>query len=64
MVQKSNSIVRALSSPLMALTATATVCDEAAKLAKNLAVSMKMGLPGGWPTSSLSAWIINSPQSQ
>ncbi len=57
-------MVNALSRPLMAFTATETVSADGAKLEKKRAVSMKIGLPGGCPTSSLSAWMMNSPQSQ
>ena len=54
MVQNRSNMVAALSSPDMALTISATlVTSPNAKLAKNRAASMNMGLPGGCPTSSL-----------
>ena len=64
MVQKSRRIVPALSRADIALTQIATVLGPEAKLMKNLAASMKIGLPGGCPTSNLLPWAINSPQSQ
>ncbi len=65
MVQNSNSIVPAESSADMELTIRAAlVMSPPAKLTKNRAASMKMGLPGGWPTSSLTPCEMNSGQSQ
>ena len=53
-VQKSRSMVAAESNADMMLTISATLdMSPKAKLTKNLAASMKIGLPGGWPTSSL-----------
>ena len=34
------------------------------RVTKKRAVSMKIGLPGGWPTSSLKPCVMNSGQSQ
>ncbi len=42
----------------------ALLISPAAKFTKKRAASMKIGLPGGWPTSSLVPWAMNSGQSQ
>ena len=42
----------------------ATCVASEAKRLKNLPVSIKKGAPGGWPTSSLNAVVMNSGQSQ
>ncbi len=65
MVQKSSMMVPALSRAFMELTAMATlVTSPPIRFMANLAASMKMGLPGGCPTSSLKPCEMNSGQSQ
>ena len=64
-VQNSSRIVPALS--MADITLTATAAEEMSppkRVMKKRPASMKIGLPGGWPTSSLNAWRINSGQSQ
>jgi hypothetical protein len=63
-VQNNSSIVAALSRADIVLTATATYSGPGAKLTKNRAASINIGLPGGWPISSLYPCEINSGQSQ
>ena len=46
------------------MTITATLEGSEANCVNKLAVNMKKGAPGGWPTSNLYAEEINSPQSQ
>ncbi len=65
MLQNIRRIVAALSSADMQFTASAAVLMAPPKrVTKKRAVSMNMGLPGGWPTSSLVPWTMNSGQSQ
>ncbi len=64
-VQKSRSMVAADRSADIELTIRATlVTSPKAKLTKKRAASMKIGLPGGCPTSSLQPCEMNSGQSQ
>ena len=63
MLQKRNKIVNELLStdnPLAAIAADSGFIGIIRKRANN----MKNGAPGGWPTSSLYAEAMNSPQSQ
>ena len=65
MVQNSSRMVAALSRADIELTIKAILeMSPPAKLTKNRAASMNIGLPGGWPTSSLKACRMNSGQSQ
>ena len=59
-----NKIVRPLKRADIVLTITATLEGSEANCVNKLAVNMKKGAPGGWPTSNLYAEEINSPQSQ
>ena len=63
-LQKRNKIVRPLKRADIVLTITATLEGSEANCVNKLAVNMKKGAPGGWPTSNLYAEEINSPQSQ
>lgn len=63
MVQNKNKIVNELLRAEREFANTAAVAGVA-KIIKNRARSMKKGAPGGWPTSSLYAEAMNSPQSQ
>ncbi len=64
-VQKSSRMVAALRRADMLLTATAAMLMLPPKrVTKKRAASMKMGLPGGWPTSSFAPCVMNSGQSQ
>jgi hypothetical protein len=64
MVQKRNRIVNALASADIAFTIAATFdTSPPANRVKNRARTIKTGLPGGCPTSSLNAEAMNSPQS-
>ncbi len=53
MLQKRNMMQAALNSALMVFTMRATCVGSLTNWVKRLAVSMKKGAPGGWPTSSL-----------
>ena len=53
MVQNSNNMVAALSNADIELTHIATVDGSLLKLMAKRAANMKIGLPGGCPTSSL-----------
>jgi len=65
MVQNNSNIVPADSSADIELTAIAAVCAPPPNsVTKNRAVSINIGLPGGWPTSSLNPCAMNSGQSQ
>jgi len=64
MDQNKKRMVRALNNADMVLIMAATFSGPPAKLAKKRPNNMKKGAPGGWPTSSLYAVEINSPQSQ
>jgi len=64
MLQKRKSMQPALKRADMVFTMRATCEESWAKSAKNLAVSMKKGAPGGCPTSIFSAVLMNSGQSQ
>jgi len=48
----------------MLLTISATLLLSGAKMENSLATSIKKGAPGGWPTISLKADAMYSPQSQ
>ena len=48
----------------MMFTMNATCVGSLVNWLKKLPVSMKKGAPGGWPTSSLCAVVMNSGQSQ
>ena len=61
--QKRNSIVKALARAERIFIITAALCGPA-KRVKNLPIIIKRGAPGGCPTSSLNAVVMNSPQSQ
>ncbi len=63
-VQNSSSMVAALRSADMLFTATAALPMPPKMVMKKRAASMKMGLPGGWPTSSFAPCDMNSGQSQ
>ena len=63
MLQKRNKMVNELLRAESELAKTAAV-SGVAKIIKKRARSMKKGAPGGWPTSSLNAEAMNSPQSQ
>ena len=64
MVQNRNNIVKALASADRELIIIAAfVTSLPANNVKNLEISIKRGAPGGWPTCSLYALAINSPQS-
>ena len=63
-VQNRNNMVSALNSADIAFTKTATLAGSDVSWVKALAVSIKKGAPGGCPTSSLYADVMNSPQSQ
>ena len=56
-------MVKALHRALRMFTATGTFSGDTKALAMR-AVIMKKGAPGGWPTCSLYAVAMNSPQSQ
>lgn len=59
-----NRIANALASADMEFIIAATFeTFPPASIVKNLAIIMKTGFPGGWPTSSLNADAINSLQS-
>ena len=64
MVQNRNMMQAALKSALIVLTMRATMVGSSTSCVKRLAVSMKKGAPGGCPTSSLYAVVMNSGQSQ
>jgi hypothetical protein len=63
MVQKRNITVKALARADMILILSATLLTSEAKREKKRPRIINMGAPGGWPTSSLNAVAINSPQS-
>ena len=64
MVQNRNKIHPALISALIIFTIRATCDGSLANWLKRLAVNMKIGAPGGWPTSNLYPVVMNSGQSQ
>jgi hypothetical protein len=64
MLQNKNRIVKALANADMTLTITGILAVEGASMVKMRPRIMNNGAPGGWPTSSLKAVVINSPQSQ
>ena len=64
MLQKRNKMHDAESRALIVLTIRAICEGSLANCEKRLAVSMKNGAPGGWPTSSREPVTINSGQSQ
>jgi len=59
-----NIIVPALARADIILTDAATNCGSLAKRVKILPINIKVGAPGGWPTSSLKQQAMYSPQSQ
>ena len=62
--QNINNIVKALENTDIIFTIKATVSLLEAKVAKKAPKSWNNGAPGGWPTSSLAAVAMYSPQSQ
>ena len=63
MLQNKNRTVKELLSTERPLAAKAAVSGPMGTIRKR-ASNMKKGAPGGWPTSSLYAEAMNSPQSQ
>ena len=63
MVQYKNSIVAALDKADNELTITAALLGSDAKSVKKRPSIIKVGAPGGCPTSSLNELVMNSPQS-
>ena len=59
-----NNIVNALENTESIFTIKATVSLEVANMEKNAPKIWYKGAPGGWPTSSLAAVEMYSPQSQ
>ena len=64
MLQNRKRMVNALANALIMLMDLATSVTSGAAMANIRAMIMKRGAPGGWPTRSLSAVDMNSPQSQ
>src|SRR5512145_2235595 len=65
MDQNKNKMVNALNKADMEFTILGTSSTlSPANSVKNLPIIIKNGAPGGWPTSSLNAEEMNSPQSQ
>jgi hypothetical protein len=64
MLQNRNIIHAAENSALMIFTIMATLVGSSVNCEKIFPVSMKKGAPGGCPTSSLNAVVMNSGQSQ
>ena len=64
MLQNRNSIHPAENRADMRFTIIAAFDGSSVKSVKKLPINMKKGAPGGWPTSSLYAVVMNSGQSQ
>jgi hypothetical protein len=64
MLQKRNMIQAAENKALIMFTIIATLVGSSVNCENRLPVSIKNGAPGGCPTSSLNAVVINSGQSQ